>query len=78
MGPGDRGEHGPSRVCGGSPCAAQDSRVVPPNAAVRRLRAERPHAEVREFRPGAFPELTAPTDLPGGHWVDLRRRGLEM
>ena len=24
-GPGDRGGHGPSRVCGGSPCAARDS-----------------------------------------------------
>ena len=77
-GPGDRGGHGPSRVCGGSPCAARDPLVMPPNAASRRPRTERPHAEGREFRPGAFPELTTPMDLPGGHWVDLRRRWLEM
>ena len=77
-GPGDRGGHGPSRVCGGSPCAARDPHAVPPNAAVRRLRTERPHAEGREFRPGAFPESTTPMDLPGDGWVDLSRQGLEM
>ena len=43
-GPGNRGGHGPSRVCGGSPCAARDSRVVPPNAVSPRPWAERPHA----------------------------------
>ena len=29
-GPGDRGSHGPSRVCAGSPCAARDPLAVPP------------------------------------------------
>jgi hypothetical protein len=52
--------------------------AVPPNAASCRPRAERPHAEGREFRPGAFPESTTPMDLPGGRWVDLRRQELEM
>ena len=49
-----------------------------PNAASRRPRAERPHAEGQEFRPGAFPESTTPMDLPGDRWVDLSRQGLEM
>ena len=49
-----------------------------PNAAARRPRAERPHAEGWEFRPGAFPEWTTPMDLPRGHWVDLTRHLLEM
>ena len=52
--------------------------LCPPNAAARRLRTEGPHAEGREFSPGAFPELTAPMGLPGDHWVDLRRHWLEM
>ena len=52
--------------------------AVPLNAASRRPRAERPHAKGREFSPGAFPELTTPMDLPGDHWVDLRRHWLEM
>ena len=56
----------------------RDPHAVPPNAASRRPRAERPHAEGREFSPGAFPELTTPMDLPGGHLVDLRRHWLEM
>ena len=77
-GPGHRGGHGPSRVCGGCPCVARGPLAVPPNAASRRPRAERPHAEGREFRPGAFPESTTPMDLPGGRWVDLSRQGLEM
>ena len=29
-GPGDRGGHGPSRVCGGSPCTVRDPRIVSP------------------------------------------------
>ena len=53
-------------------------RVVPTNGASRRPQAEGPHAKVREFGPGAFPELTAPIDLLGDHWVDLRRHWLEM
>ena len=54
-------------------------RYMPPNAAVRRPRAEEPHTEGREIRPGAFPELTTPMDLgPGGHWVDLRRHWLDV
>ena len=77
-GPEDRGGHGPSRVGGGSPCAERDLLVMPGNAAVHRLRTEGPHAEGQEFRPGAFPELTTPMDLPGGHWLDFRRHWLEM
>ena len=61
------------------PCVPhRDPHAVPPNAASCRPRAERPHAEGREFRPGAFPESTTSMDLPGGRWVDLRRHGLEM
>ena len=56
----------------------RDPHAVPPNAASRRPRAERPHAEGQEFRPGAFPESTTPMDLPGDGWVDLSRQGLEM
>ena len=56
----------------------RDPHAVPPNAASRRPRAERPHAEGREFSPGAFPESTTPMDLPGDGWVDLSRQGLKM
>ena len=48
------------------PCAAWNPIVMPRNAAVRRPRTERPHDQVRGFSPGAFQELTAPMDLPGG------------
>ena len=61
------------------PCAPHwDPLTMPPNAASRRPRTERPHAEGQEFSPGAFPESTAPMDLPGGRWVDLSRQGLKM
>ena len=59
-------------------CRTGPPRCAPQNAAVRRLRTEGPHAEGREFRPGAFPELTTPMDPPGGHWVDLRRHWLDI
>ena len=73
-----RGGHGPSWICGGSPCAAWNHIVMPRSAASRRPRTEGPHAEGQEFRPGAFSESTAPMNLPGDHLVDLGRHWLEI
>ena len=77
-GPGDCRGHRPSWVCSSRPCTTWSPLAMPPNTAIRRLWAERPHTEGQEFRHSALPELTAPMDLPGGCWVGLRRRRLEM
>ena len=64
LGLGDRGGHGPSQFCVGSPHAAWNPLVMLRNDAAGRPQTEGSHAKAREFRPGAFPESTTPMDLP--------------
>ena len=57
-GPGDRGGHGPSRVCGGSPCGARDSPCCAPK---RRLPPAAGRAATRRG-PGIQPRRVSRID----------------